>query len=105
MDGSIQNEKLPLAVACSRALGLRKHASTYQRWVSKGVVGKAGVRFFLQAELIGGQLYTTIENVRRFNELLNTPLETKRDLRDCERSREAHRKSNARRLAALGIVL
>lgn len=105
MDGSIQNEKLPLAVACSRALGLRKHASTYHRWVSKGVVGKAGVRFFLQAELIGGQLYTTIENVRRFNELLNTPLETKRDLRDCERSREAHRKSNARRLAALGIVL
>ena len=105
MDGSIQNQKLPLAVACSRALGLRKHASTYHRWVSKGVVGKAGARFFLQAELIGGQLYTTIENVQRFNELLNTPLETKRNLIDSERSREAHRKSNARRLAALGIVL
>jgi hypothetical protein len=68
-------------------------------------VGKAGVRFFLQEELIGGQLYTTIANVERFNELLNTPLETKRNLTDCERSRKAHEKSNARRLAALGVVV
>jgi hypothetical protein len=94
---------LPLEVACSRALGIRKDASTYRRWVSKGVVGKSGVRFFLAAELKGGLLYTTLDAVLKWDELINRPLDEKRNLIDCERSRIAHRKSNARRLAALGV--
>ena len=51
----------PVSAAIERAIGLRLHTSTWQRWRLRGV---AGVR--LDTVRIGGRRMTSVEAVRRF---------------------------------------
>lgn len=94
--------------ACTRALGIRKHPSTFRRWHSDGVIGRDGQRHYLDAEKKGSFLYTSIARVLEFDKAINAappriqieppPVVTP--------SRESviRRRSNAQRLAALGMT-
>ncbi len=103
----LQQVPMQLEKACAMALGVKKHATTYFRWAKKGVAGRDGTKRFLKHYYVGREVYTTIADVLEFQRLVNEPLPDKTaPKKPYEATKPAgvmHLRSNAKRLAALGL--
>ena len=78
-------EKITLTEATKRIPG-RPDCSTVWRWVHKGVRSADGTRVYLKAWRYGGRLFTSVEEVERFAEIL------------AERDREHYRQRDEDRI-------
>lgn len=79
------SDKITLTQATKRIPG-RPDCSTVWRWVHKGVRAADGTRVYLKAWRYGGRLFTSVEEVERFAEIL------------AERDREHYRQRDEDRL-------
>jgi hypothetical protein len=104
LDRPASNAPLKLDDAVRWALGFTRHKSTIYRWCKRGVTAANGLKCRLAYRRIGGELFTTIDDVLEFDRQLNerlTPEFVPQSI--LKPPSEAHRRRNAARLKALGV--